>query len=214
MSSTEESPELVLLPAEVVDKLALNWRIEDDRANYDYIFTIERLCDYSSPGLRRKRYLVNRFKRDYQATVCQLAIQQPQVRLEIQMLLEKWVRNKHLEPQQYQNEFQAIYRFLDFAKDARFICVGIYIGGVLVGFAAAEVLGKGNAIVHFEKADIQYIGVYAFLLQETAKALRNVGCRFVNLEQDLGVPGFRQCKLSFKPFKMLKKYKLVAVRGE
>ena len=61
------------------------------------------------------------------------------------------------------------------------------------------------AVIHIEKANPDLRGVYAavnklFLENE----FPNV--EYVNREDDLGIDGLRQAKLSYKPIKLIEKY--------
>lgn len=58
----------------------------------------------------------------------------------------------------------------------------------------------------FTKADINYRGSFQFIDQKRAEYFYNLGYKFLNLEQDLGIPGLQQAKLSWNPVGYLKKY--------
>ena len=61
-------------------------------------------------------------------------------------------------------------------------------------------------IIHFEKAAVSYVGTSHFLKQQTAIDLQNQGCKYINYEQDLGLPGLRKAKAMCLPIAYLKKY--------
>ena len=62
---------------------------------------------------------------------------------------------------------------------------------------------------HFEKADQSYTGIYQLINHEFAKRIP-VQYRYVNREQDLGIPGIRKAKGSYHPAFMVKKFTVTA----
>ncbi len=63
-------------------------------------------------------------------------------------------------------------------------------------------------LVHFEKGDTQYKGIYQAINQ---KFLENSAAdyTFVNREQDLNDEGLRKAKLSYHPEDYLRKFRVV-----
>ena len=82
------------------------------------------------------------------------------------------------------------------------------LDGEVLGFSIGEVVGD-TLIVHTEKANTAYDGVYPTLVQAFATAHTKAGVRFINREEDCGVLGLRRSKLSYHPIELLKKYSVV-----
>ena len=85
---------------------------------------------------------------------------------------------------------------------------GIYIDNNLEAFTFGELLNPDTVVVHVEKANPEIRGLYAainklFLENEFPDV------EFVNREEDLGLEGLRQAKLSYKPIKLVEKYTLI-----
>jgi hypothetical protein len=59
--------------------------------------------------------------------------------------------------------------------------------------------------VHFEKALEEYKGVYQYINQRFALSLPE-DLVYINREQDLGDPGLRQAKMTYRPCSFVKKY--------
>jgi len=79
----------------------------------------------------------------------------------------------------------------------------LYIGGIVIGFAAGEVVAD-TLFVHIEKADMQYRGAYQVLVNEFAKFNSNIS--YINREDDAGDENLRISKLSYHPCDIIKKY--------
>jgi hypothetical protein len=81
----------------------------------------------------------------------------------------------------------------------------VYVDDKLEAFTLAEPLNDNTAVVHFEKANPEIEGLYQVVNQWFCqKALRNL--KFVNREQDLGLPGLRKAKESYYPHYMVEKH--------
>ena len=83
----------------------------------------------------------------------------------------------------------------------------LLVNGVVVGFSLCEVLGD-TLYVHIEKADREVPGAYSMLAWQSAKyyAGQGTGVRYINREEDMGNPGLRNSKLTWRPIRLLKKY--------
>ena len=81
-----------------------------------------------------------------------------------------------------------------------------------VAFAIYEELNPSTAVIHFEKADRQYKGMYQLINRETAKIIYNEGYEFINREEDLGIAGLRQAKHSYFPIYLESSHQLTFKR--
>jgi hypothetical protein len=85
------------------------------------------------------------------------------------------------------------------------------VDGSMVAYTVAEALTPDTLLIHFEKGDTAYKGIYQAINQ---KFLANSASHytFVNREQDLNDEGLRKAKLSYHPVDYLRKYR-VAMAG-
>ncbi len=204
------SPMLRLLPAESVAALySRGFAIQEDPDNFDYILCLEKMSTFRGKRLRGKRNFVNRFCRQKHMTVCEMDLTADTVR-QIELLLLRWADNKSQSVEQTRNEFAAIRRFLACRDRAKFLTIGIFKDDRLIGFSISERLAQGYAMLHFEKADTELVGIYPYIMQETARRLAKCGCCYLNYQQDLGLVGLRQCKRSYQPCSLLKKFQVTA----
>jgi hypothetical protein len=68
-----------------------------------------------------------------------------------------------------------------------------------------ECLSKDTMVIHFEKGDTRYKGIYQAINKHFLAAQED-RFAYVNREQDLGDEGLRKAKLSYNPVLLLKKY--------
>ena len=85
------------------------------------------------------------------------------------------------------------------------------VDGRIVGFEFGERLASNNGIVHIEKGDINYDGVYPMLCHAfAAKHFKDVS--FINRQEDMGLDGLRKSKLSYHPCGFVEK-RIVVLKG-
>ncbi len=80
----------------------------------------------------------------------------------------------------------------------------------IIAYTIAEPLGDDTIVIHFEKGNTYFKGVYQAINQ---MFLENNASdkKFVNREQDLGEPGLRKAKLSYNPIDFMKKYEITVL---
>jgi uncharacterized protein len=73
--------------------------------------------------------------------------------------------------------------------------------------ALGEALNPETFVVHVEKVRVGLTGIYQTL---NCEFLRHAGAgfRFVNREQDMGIPGLYRAKQLYHPVRMVKKYRV------
>ena len=85
----------------------------------------------------------------------------------------------------------------------------LVIGGAAVGISVGEIVND-TLIVHVEKADTSFDGVYPMLTNCFARQFADTErCRFINREEDCGIEGLRISKRSYHPIEMIRKYAVV-----
>src|SRR3989344_3739483 len=205
ITSQKLQPTLRLVPESVVSGIFQNRdivKIEEDEDNFDYVYAIQNLVAYPGYSYSQQRKMMNRFVKRYQnVRVTPIDLKHDQ--LKIKGLIALWEQKKTFDKY---DEKEAFERGMLYADSFPFICVGVFVNDDLVGFTVNEIIDEEFAISHFAKANIDYDGIYSYLMRETANVLAFQGCNFLNCEQDLGIPGLRQAKGSYRPEFFLKKY--------
>jgi len=90
---------------------------------------------------------------------------------------------------------------------SRLSCTGgaLRISGKIQGITVAGRLNANTALVHIEKANANYKGIYQVINNIFVNEMLD-GFEFVNREQDVGVEGLRKAKLSYYPHHMVEKH--------
>lgn len=203
--------ELQMIPEVCVQNI-LNtphaFNVREEISHHDYILDIEKIKTYAGNDFRAKRNFVNRFVKLYKedAVVTQLDLNKWLVRRKILKVLKVWKKQTDQTKGEIANEMVAIHRVLRYAKKIDIFALGVFIKNKLVGFSINELTHEKYGIIHYEKADKDFVGIFPFLKQQTAIILSELGCSFINYEQDLGIEGLRKAKKSYCPVGFLKKY--------
>lgn len=182
--------------------------IEEDIDSHDYILDVDSLAEMRASVYRGKRNLLNRFHRLYegQAKAVELDLTDENVKNEVLSLAEEWRHHTKQNEQDTINEFIAIERSVQHAHHLQVRGFGIYVQDKLVAFSIIEDLPEYGVMLHFDKANTDYIGIYEYLKNELALYLQKNGVKWINFQQDLGIEGLRNMKESYKPIKKLKKH--------
>ena len=185
------------------------YEIVEDRDNFDYIVSTENLSKPLGIKLKGRRHLAHRFVERFTNSkflVCNIkdkAIQQ-----QIINVIRKWEENKIFDKKNYDLKYEeeAILRLFRTADEHELILTCVFVDDTMIGFSIDELLKNKYATAHFIKCDNTFKGVYEFLNESTANVLLTKGVQFWNWQQDLGITGLRELKLSYQPVSFLKKY--------
>ncbi len=203
-----ENEIIKLVPEEVVkdNDIQNQFLVTEDRDNFDYILSTEQISLMVGKKLHQKRKKLNKFTENYNPKVIIKNIKEKNIELELLNFFNIWGKEQYKSTEKIENELNALLRLLnnpEFFGEIPIICV--YENGNLIGFSIFELLDNHYAVGSFQKANIKYEGIYEFINQQLAfYALKN-GYKYINIEQDLGIPGLRNAKQNYNPT-FLKKY--------
>ena len=181
--------------------------LTDDRDNADYVYSVEDLATLAGSRYQPKRNHVRRFKSAAPWSFEPLAAGNVG---ECDAILSAWIEEKMAEgftdEAAVRDEAKAIR--LALADMERLGCFGGLLRreGRAVAFTLGERLTDTLAVAHFEKARVDVEGAYQTINQEFAKELLARGFKFVNREEDTGLPNLRKAKMSYHPSRLVRKY--------
>jgi hypothetical protein len=178
-------------------------KVEPDRDDWDYVYLTSDLADLPGDKYHPKRNLIARCVSKHECRY--VSIGPPEIS-DCLKLQTEWcnLRNCNMIPS-LEAENTAIETAFDNYEHLGLAGGVVYVDDRLEAFTLAEPLNNDVAVIHFEKANPRIEGLYQVINQWFCqKALRDF--RFVNREQDLGIPGLRKAKQSYHPHHMVEKH--------
>jgi len=178
----------------------LGFSVTEDRDNFDYLYSREELAKLAGRKFHKKKNLVNAFINNYSYEGKPLLEEYIPDAMQI---LETWRDGRD-----HPGDYDAAKEALEKAESLQ-LCGGIYyVDGAPAAFTLGEELALGKSfVIHFEKALSKYKGIYQFV-NKCFAAILPEKYEYINREQDLGNPGLRQAKMSYRPIGFVKKYRV------
>lgn len=174
----------------------------------DYIYSRQALSTFSGKKLQPKRNFVNRFIKEHPDYHFEPL--SPKHFDDCLKLYELWESNKE-EPvsanELYNNETETRSLRNVFQHWEQLGGMGgvLYVGNQIVAFTYGAPINHNTFDVCAEKADTRFTGAFATINREFVKQLPEQ-FTLINREEDLGIAGLRQSKLSYHPEQILHKY--------
>ena len=174
-----------------------------DRDHCDYVYLTQDLIKLDGNRYHGKRNHINNFKKHHTYHYTTLS---PDLVEACLALESEWCNLKHCEMfSGLLGEERAIYEALHNMDKLNFKGGVIHINGTVEAFALGEQLNPHTAVIHIEKANPAFDGLYQLINQEfCAHEWKDIP--YINREQDLGEEGLRKAKLSYHPHHLVNKY--------
>jgi hypothetical protein len=184
-------------------------KVEEDRDNFDYVYSVSQHASFLGGDYKRSRNFVNTFKRENSSARAEIIdLADVGAQGDILKVIDVWEKNKIEKEQEYELEHEksAMQRLFATADKHTLTVTAIFVDNAIFAFGIDELLPNQYCISHFQKADTAQKGIYDFLIQEKARHFETHGVAYINFEQDLGVEGLRRSKMAYRPVDFLKKY--------
>ena len=174
----------------------------------DYVYLTSDLIRLSGRKFHQKKNHVNQFMKKYDFEWHHL---DPPHITKILAMQEEWcnLKNCALDPSLL-NEDMAISEALSNFEVLGYQGLLVAVDGKVEAFTMGEWLNDETAVVHVEKANPEINGLYAVINQFFCRETWS-DFKFINREQDLGIPGLRSAKQSYQPHHMVEKYRASAL---
>jgi len=175
----------------------------DDRNNYEYIYKISDLANLKGKKYHSKKNHVLKFQKSYNWKYTPLIYENKEESLKF---FKKWfLLNSKSKMIDSLKEYSAIKKAINNYNSLDLVGGLIYVNNEIVACTIGEKINSKVLLVHFEKALSEFEGSYSIINNEFCKSFESE-FEFVNREEDMGIPGLRKSKLSYKPSILLKKY--------
>ncbi len=178
--------------------------LTEDRASFDYVYKVTDLIELSGKDYHAKKNHINRFLAKYPYEYIEINAKNLSLCYD---MFERWCEAKADTVPGIDEQNTAVKRLFDNFEHLSVKGGGILVDGNMVAFSIGEVLNqdKSTVVIHLEHADTDFQGSFPFINQQF---LINQWSDFeyVNREEDMGLPGLRRAKKSYRPCIMVKKY--------
>ncbi|MEG1622428.1 MAG: GNAT family N-acetyltransferase [Alistipes sp.] len=183
---------------------------DSNRNQEDYIYLAEDLRTLSGRKYQPKRNHINRFTATYSFRY------EPLTRehfAECLQLERQWEKAHNDRPAEHSIEQRVMQ--LAFAHFEELALFGgcIYVADQLVAFTYGSAINADTFICHVEKADTDYDGAFTLINKLLAEHLP-ASILHINREEDMGIAGLRQSKLSYHPTLLLHKFMAIRLTPE
>jgi hypothetical protein len=170
----------------------------EDRSNFDYLYKTDDFAHYSGSPFEKKRNRMKKFLKVFPGH--RLEPYLPHHRDAVLRFANDYFQQELKLPEM--SSLSPLKTALHHEWTEGLL---VWDNDELAGALFYSELNPHTAVVHFEIVKEQYDGLSALLNHELGKQLQG-RTRFINREQDLGLPGLRKSKLSYRPYRILKKY--------
>ncbi len=197
----EPAVEYLNLPAE-------RYSVTELPDSRDYLYSAQALRTLSGKALHKKKNNLNAFIRAYEGryeyrTLCCSDSH------DVWVFLDKWREGKGQQVEGHLDyEVEGIHEILRNCSILDVRMGGIYVDDALEAFSIGSYNAREKmAIIHIEKANPEMRGLYQLINQQfLIHAFPEA--ELVNREDDMGLPGLRQAKMSYAPIGFARKFRI------
>ena len=178
---------------------------EEDRDMAEYIYRSATMAEFSGAQLNKRRAEIHTFWNTFgdRASVTRI---RPEDHGECLAYERKWLAD-NLETHDMETllrDARMIERQMALFDELHLSGVILRVDGRTCGFCYGTKLGDTYDVI-VEKADRAVPHSYKVIRQESARQCA-ADCVYVNMEEDVGLPGLRALKNAYKPERLLKKF--------
>ncbi len=205
MESIGERPQFYGVTRDVADFIednTSNFEVQDMSKYSDYVYETESLITLAGKKLHAKKNHLNKFKKTYKYEYLPIKSSDHDA---IMSAYDGWAEldNKYLKA-----EYDSISDVVKNLDTLDIKGAMLKVDGKIVAFTLGEKLNDKTAVIHVEKADVNYVGSYAAINQMFAENEWSE-YKYINREDDCGLEGLKKAKLSYRPAFMVEKFKVI-----
>ena len=189
-----------MMKCRLVSALISEYEVGTNEAYYDYLFAYDDLAYMKGAKYRKKRKMINHFQSKYAYEF--KIITQSDVNLCILALKRIAIENGNFDSDEWEANKRLFLNFSDLGLKGVIILIDNIIQGIAVGETC-----KNMIMLHIRRCNKRFTGMAPTILQLLLKTHfskdRN---KIINMQDDMGILGIRQSKLSYRPVRLLTKY--------
>jgi len=186
-----------------------NYKITPLRNEFDYIYSVKTLAELKGKIYDGKRNHIKRFQDRFPEY--EFVKLDAKFKNEALELFEKWFSarkgSSYFSKLAYNVQKTALSTAFSHYGELEFLGGAILINKALKGFILGSYLNPDTVCAHFSYTDPEIPGISQILLWEACRRTFS-SYTYINLEQDLGIPGIRRAKLSYHPLRLEKKFEI------
>lgn len=179
-------------------------KYQEDANNFDYIYNSIDLATLAGAKYRKRRNRYNAFINKYKDCYFK-PIDDERTKNECKRLAEEWYKKYDNKTEEVNCELLGIFDLIDNLDLLELKTIAVYYRETLIGFAIGECPNSDMGIIHIEKCNREYTGIYAYISKVFIKEFFN-DTKLINKEEDLGESGLRESKMEYKPANLGKKF--------
>ena len=198
-------------PLELIDNKVKKWILKyypkfelfPNREYFDYIYLASDLAELPGSAYRKIRNRYNKFKRNNLYESKKITEENME---DVKKFLKRWCLWKDCDSDPLlANEKKAIMYSIKNFFELKLSGLAILIDEKIEAIAVYEKMSNDMVVIHYEKGSPYHDGIYKAINVETAKLVKNV-FKYINREADMGLPGLRKAKMSYRPHHMVEVY--------
>lgn len=169
----------------------------------DYVYNASDLINLSGKRFTQKRNHINKFMRLY-SQYEYTKVDESNLH-ECKRILDEWAEKNEANVDIDNSESIACH---ELCKNwERFALKGalIKVNDRYEAFTVGEQLNPDTAVIHIEKGNTDFHGIYTLINRDFCTNEWNE-MKYINRQEDLGLPGLRKAKLSYNPEFMVNKF--------
>lgn len=174
-----------------------------DRDNFDYVYESAGLISLQGKKFDGKRNHIRRFEKAHPYTYRKMTAGHLEGCRE---LLDAWLAAKAENGGGVSGAWQPVIREAVASLGCLDIVGGVIeVDGRVAAFSIGGRLNPETAVIHIELVHPGYDGLSQLINREFIRH-EWADCRYINREQDCGLPGLRRAKMSYGPHHLVEKY--------
>ncbi len=191
------------MKAEIEEVFPSQFTYEEKREYFEYVYQSTDLITLKGKKFHAKRNHINKFKATNNYTYAPLTKDNVEA---CKIAAIEWCRKRNCnEDKKLEEEKEAIIDALDNFERLQLKGGLLLVKSKIVAFTLGELHTKDMALIHVEKADADIQGAYPMINQLFCEREWS-DVTYINREEDMGLPGLRKAKMSYRPVQLIEKY--------